>query len=54
MAAKELESGFIIANEGQLLTSLHIITKGTVKAKFSGGELLLKKGRCHRPLRCCF
>ncbi len=44
MAAKELESGFIIANEGQLFTSLHIITKGTVKAKFSGGELLLKKG----------
>ncbi len=44
MAAKELEAGFIIANEGQLFTSLHIITKGTVKAKFSGGELLLKKG----------
>lgn len=44
MASKELATGFTIASEGQINTAVHVITQGTVKARFSGGEITLKKG----------
>lgn len=44
MASKELHSGTVIASSGQILNAIHIITQGSVKASFPGGEIILKKG----------
>lgn len=44
MAAKEVDQGKYICQEGQSLDAIHIIVSGSVKAKFSGGEIVLKKG----------
>lgn len=44
MAAQEIAKGKIICSESQSLDALHIIAQGSVKASFSGCEIVLKKG----------
>ena len=44
MAAQEVAKGKIICTEGQPLDAIHIIVAGSVKAHFSGGDIILKKG----------
>lgn len=44
MAAKEIAQDKIILSEGQHLESIHIITKGSVRAFFNGCEIILRKG----------
>lgn len=44
MASREFRKGAIIENEGNGVSALHIILQGSVKATFSGGEIILKKG----------
>lgn len=44
MAAKEIAKGKIICQEGSSLEGIHIIVNGSVKAHFSGGDIVLKKG----------
>jgi len=46
MAIKEEKRGTVIFRAGQTLDQLCIITKGTVKMLYSGGELVLEKGDC--------
>lgn len=44
MAAKEIAKGKIICQEGSALEGIHIIVSGSVRAHFSGGDIVLKKG----------
>ncbi len=44
MAAQEVAKDKIICTEGQSLDAIHIIVSGSVKAHFSGGDFILKKG----------
>ena len=44
MATVELVKGKQIYQSGQPLTMLHLISKGAVKASFSGGSITLEKG----------
>ena len=44
MAVKEYPAGTILAQSGQTITALHVITKGTVRAAYPGGEYYLTKG----------
>lgn len=44
MAVKEFPAGTILAQSGQTISALHLITKGTVRATFPGGEYYLYKG----------
>lgn len=44
MAVKEYAAGTLLAQSGQKLTALHVITKGSVLASYPGGEFYLRKG----------
>lgn len=44
MAAKEYAKGSIICSEGDLLDNAYVLTQGSVRATFPGGEITLKKG----------
>lgn len=44
MAAKEIAKGKIICQEGASLDAVHIIVAGSVRARFAGGDIVLKKG----------
>ena len=44
MASKELNPGTVIVTSGQVLNAVHLITQGSVRASFPGGEIILKKG----------
>ena len=44
MAAKEVAKDKIICSEGQSLDAIHIIVSGSVRARFAGCELTLRKG----------
>lgn len=44
MAAKEVAENKIICSEGQAFDAIHIIATGSVKAHFSGGDIILRKG----------
>ncbi|MCM1262997.1 MAG: cyclic nucleotide-binding domain-containing protein [Butyrivibrio sp.] len=44
MAVKEFAAGTMLIQSGQPLTALHVITKGSVRASYPGGEFYLRKG----------
>ena len=44
MAVKEYPAGTMLVQSGQALTALHVITKGSVRASYPGGEFYLRKG----------
>ncbi len=44
MAVKEYPAGTLLIQSGQPLTALHVITKGSVRASYPGGEFYLSKG----------
>ena len=44
MAVKEFPAGTILAQNGQAISALHLITKGTVRATYLGCEFYLTKG----------
>ena len=44
MAVKEFPAGTILAQSGQAISALHLITKGTVRATYPGCEFYLTKG----------
>ena len=44
MAVKEFPAGTVLVQSGQPISALHVITKGTVRATFPGGEYYLYKG----------
>ncbi|MDE7283730.1 MAG: cyclic nucleotide-binding domain-containing protein [Lachnospiraceae bacterium] len=44
MAVKEYPAGTMLVQSGQTLTALHVITKGSVRASYPGGEFYLRKG----------
>lgn len=44
MAVKEYPSGTLLIQSEQALTALHVITKGSVRASYPGGEFYLRKG----------
>ncbi|MCM1174628.1 MAG: cyclic nucleotide-binding domain-containing protein [Blautia sp.] len=44
MAVKEFSAGTVLFQNEQTITALHVITKGSVKASYPGGEFYLSKG----------
>ena len=44
MAVKEFPSGTVLIQSEQAITALHVITKGSVRASYPGGEFYLYKG----------
>lgn len=44
MAVKEFPAGTVLAQNGQAINALHLITKGTVRATYQGCEFYLTKG----------
>ena len=44
MAVKEFPAGTVLAQNGQAINALHLITKGTVRATYLGCEFYLTKG----------
>lgn len=44
MAAKEFPSGTLLIQSEQTISALHVVTKGSVRASFPGGEFYLYKG----------
>lgn len=44
MSVKEYSMGALLMQSEQPLTALHVITKGTVRASYPGGEFYLQKG----------
>lgn len=44
MAVKEFPMGTVLIQSEQAISALHVITKGSVKASYPGGEFFLNKG----------
>ena len=44
MAVKEFSTGSILIQSEQTISALHLITKGSVRASYPGGEFYLGKG----------
>lgn len=44
MAVKEFPAGTVLIQREQAITALHVITKGSVRASYPGGEFYLSKG----------
>lgn len=44
MAVKEFPEGTVLIQREQTISALHVITKGTVRASYPGGEFYLSKG----------